>query len=330
MPTAFVTGGSGFLGRNLIAYLRERGWAVRALGRSEAALAQVRAQGAEGVAGDLTIGPAVAAALGGCDVVFHSAAWADDWGDATVAWDANVGGTQRLLSAARAAGVPRLVHVSTEAVLVGGRPIVGADETWEIPRRPMGLYASTKAEAEKRVRAASAPGFAAIVVRPRFIWGKGDTTLLPRFIEAVKTGAMQWIGGGRYLTSTTHVRNVCEGLLRAAEKGKPGEVYFVTDGAPVVFRDMVEKMLATQGVTVPDRSLPRWLAHGVAITTDAAWRWLRLRGRPPLPHASFHLIGEEVTVRDDKARREIGYQGEMTIERGLAEMAAAAAPGGAS
>ena len=320
MATAFVTGGSGFLGRNLIPYLREHGWAVRALARSAAARESVAGLGAEPIAGDISAPALPASALGGCDAVFHCAAFADDWGDETIAWEVNVAGTERVLAAARTSAVPRFVHVSTEAVLVGGGPIVGVDETRPIPARPLGIYSRTKAEAETRVLAANAPGFATIVARPRFIWGAGDTTLLPKLIDAAKSGALAWIDGGHYRTSTCHVRNVCEGLLAAAERGRAGEIYFLTDGPPIEFRTMIEALLKTQGVEPPTREVPRWLAHAAAIATDKTWRWLRLKRRPPITHAAFHLIGEEVTVNDAKARRELGYVGRVTREEGLREM----------
>jgi nucleoside-diphosphate-sugar epimerase len=320
VSSAFVTGGSGFLGRNLIPYLREHGWTVRALARSDAAQQSVARLGADPIAGDLAADALPTSALAGCDAVFHAAAFADDWGDEAVAWDINVAGTERLLAAARTSGVPRFVHVSTEAVLVGGGPIVDADETRPIPARPLGIYSRTKAEAEKRVLAANAPGFATIVARPRFIWGAGDTTLLPKLIEAAKSGALAWIGGGRYRTSTCHVRNVCEGLVAAAERGSGGEIYFLTDGPPIEFRTMIEALLKTRHIEPPTPEVPHWLAHAAAIATDTTWRWLRLKRRPPITHAAFHLIGEEVTVNDTKARRDLGYVGRVTHEEGLREM----------
>ena len=317
---AFVTGGSGFLGRNLIPYLKEKGWEVRALARSTNAAAAVRASGAEPALGDITAEAGLVDHLRGCDAAFHAAAWADDWGEKAVAWEANVTGTERMLAAARAAGVKRFVHVSTEAVLVGGKRIVRATEDWPYPSRSLGLYTLTKREAEKRARAASVPGFDVMTVRPRFIWGKGDTTLVPRFVEASKSGALKWIAGGRYLTSTCHVRNVCEGMVKAAEKGSPGEVYFLTDGEPMEFREIITALLKREGVDANVGSVPKFVAHSGAIVMDAAWRLLRLKGRPPLPHASFHLMGEEVTVVDAKARRELDYSAETTVARGLAEI----------
>ncbi|MGB8843749.1 MAG: NAD-dependent epimerase/dehydratase family protein, partial [Aliidongia sp.] len=255
----------------------------------------------------------------GADVVFHSAAWLSG-GAAALAEATNVGGTATMLAAARAAGVPRFVHVGTEAVLVGGPPIRNADESWPIPARPLGLYPATKAAAEKLVRAANAPDFTTIVVRPRFVWGKGDRTLLPRLAEAVKSGQFAWIGGGRYPTSTTHVRNVCEGLLKAARSGQSGGVYFVTDGAPIEFREMVEALLETQGIAAPTRSVPHALASLLASGGEMLWRVLGKPGEPTLSRAVLRLIGEEVTVNDALARRELGYLGSVSRAEGLAEL----------
>jgi nucleoside-diphosphate-sugar epimerase len=318
MQTAFVTGGSGFVGRTLIPYLVERGIAVRALARSDAAATAVEKLGAAAVRGDI-VDPLPATALRGVDVVFHSAAFVKDWGEAREAFTANVEGTQHVLDAARAAGVTRFVHVSTEAVLVGGRKIRGADETWPRPPRPIGLYARTKAQAEERVEAANGPGFATIIVRPRFIWGAGDTTLLPKLVQGARDGSLRWIGDGRYPTSTCHVTNCCEGMLKAAERGTPGGIYFLTDGDSVPFRDFIEAMLRGQRVPPPTGTVPRSVAKAFSWLTDTTARLLGL-GRPSLPYMTFHLIGEEVTVTDARARRELGYLGEVTREQGLREM----------
>ena len=93
-------------------------------------------------------------------------------------------------------------------------------------------------------------------MRPRFVWGRGDTSLLPQIIELVRSGRFRWVGGGRHLTATTHIDNTVEGLWLGATKAPAGGVYFVTDGEPVVFRDFLTQMLATQGVTIPDKSAP--------------------------------------------------------------------------
>jgi nucleoside-diphosphate-sugar epimerase len=323
---AFVTGGSGFVGRNLLAVLQARGDRVVALARSLSAMEAVRALGAEPLAGDLVDVAAMTAGMAGADVVFHCAAKVDDWGDPAEFHRVNVEGTGQVIEAARAAGVRRMVHVSTEAVLADGTPIHDADETRPRATRPIGLYPLTKGKAEEVALAGSRDGLEVVVVRPRFVWGKGDTAILPKIVEVMRKGQFAWIGGGRFLTSTCHVRNVCEGMLLAAERGRAGEIYFFTDGAPVEFRAFITAMAATQGADPGQRAMPRWLIYAIAVIGEFLWRTLPLKGRPLVSRMAVVLTGEEVTVNDAKARRELGYVGQMTREAGLAEMTAAAAP----
>ena len=320
MPSTFLTGGSGFVGRNLVPALVSRGDRVFALARSDTAAATVSALGATPVRAELDDVEAMTTAMRSCETVFHCAAKIDEWGAPSEFERVNVAGTEAVLTAAKRAGVRRLVHVSTEAVLVGGGPIVDADETKPLPRRPLGQYARTKGLAETRVRDASSGTLTTVVVRPRFVWGKGDTAVLPRLADAVRDGRFSWISGGRYRTSTCHVQNLVEALLLAGERGRGGEVYFVTDGAPVEFRSFITALLKTRGVDPGTKSIPHAIAHAVAIVGDAAYRLVNAKGPPPLAHATLHLIGEEVTVVDAKARRELEYVGRVTREAGLAEM----------
>lgn len=321
MGTAFVTGGSGFLGRALVDALVARGHRVRALARSDASANAVLSRGAEPVRGDLEDEAAMAAGMQGCARVFHCAAYVKDHGRLKDVRRINVEGTQAVLRAAVAAGVQTVVHVSTEAVLVGGGPIRNADESRPLPVKPLGAYAITKGEAERAVVQAAKDGLHTVIVRPRFIWGRGDTSVLPEFVSAVKEGRYAWIGGGAYLTSTCHVRNVVEGMLLAAEKGQAGQAYFLTDGQPVVFREFLTTMLHGAGVEPPQRSLPRGVAMAAAAVCDGVWGGLGLRSRPPLTRLALSLMGGEVTVNDARARRELGYQSHVTVAEGLAEMA---------
>lgn len=317
---AFVSGGTGFVGRALLAELRNRRIPSRALVRSADAERAVRAAGAEPVLGSLHDAGLLQRAMTGCDVVFHAAAIVTDWGDIGEFRKVNVEGTATLLTAARGAGVRRFVHVSTEAVLAGPTSIVNADERTPKPADPYGPYALTKSLAEDAVCAANRTGFETVVVRPRFVWGKGDTSVLPKLVAAVRSGRYRWIENGRYLTSATHVRNVVEGLILAAERGRPGEIYFVTDGPPVEFRTFITRMLETQGVTPSDRSIPRRLAWRIAVAVEAIWKAFGLKSAPPLTRMVVKMLGEEVTLNDAKARHELGYSGRISFDQGIEEM----------
>jgi nucleoside-diphosphate-sugar epimerase len=318
--SAFVTGGSGFIGGALIRRLVADGWTVRALARSDASAATVSGHGAEAVRGDLDDAASMTAGAAGCEIAFHCAAHLGDWGSRADFERGNVQGTRNALAAAREAGVRRFVHVGTEAALLAGQPLVEADERAPLRFDSPALYSSTKARAEEAVIEANQNGLETVVVRPRFVWGRGDTTLLPAMTAMVRAGRFAWIAGGRHLTSTTHVDNVVHGLLLGAERGAPGGVYFVTDGAPVVFRDFVTRLLATQGVTPPDRSLPAPVASAVATVGETAWRLLPLPGRPPLTRLAVWLSALEATIDITRARTELGYAPVRTIDEGLEDL----------
>ena len=320
MIRAFVTGGSGFVGRNLIRQLRARGDEVRALARSPASVKVVTGLGAVAAMGDLDDVAAMQVGMAGCDVVFHVAALAAEWGPREAFQRFNVEGTAHAMKAAQAAGVKRFVHVGTEAALCDGSPLLDVDETRPLPARPLPRYPQSKAEAEKLVRAANGPSFQTVVVRPRFIWGNDDTSVLAALVAAVKAGRFMWMDSGRYPTSTTHVDNVCEGLLLAADKGRGGEIYFVTDGAPVELRDFVTKLLATRGVDPGGKSLPKGVVLVLARVSEWVWDTFGLKGEPPATRMAVHLFGEPVTVNDAKARRELGYVGKVSREQGLANL----------
>jgi nucleoside-diphosphate-sugar epimerase len=322
---AFVTGGSGFVGRELIAMLVAQGYEVRALARSPKAEAAVRSAGAAPVPGDLDDEAALRQGMSGCGVAFHSAAMVALWGSREQAMHDNVGGTERVLAAARGAGVQRLVHISTEAVLADGRPIVDADETRPLPAKPIGIYPLTKGLAEQRVLAANTVhggGLDTMIVRPRFIWGRGDTSVLPQIVLAARQGKLAWVDGGRYHTSTCHVKNVCQGAILAAERGRGGEVYFLTDGEPVEFRRFITALLRSQGVEPGTREMPGWMVRLAAAVSEGLWLLLPLSGEPPLNRTAANLFFGEVTVRADKARRELGYEPQVSVAEGLAEMGA--------
>jgi nucleoside-diphosphate-sugar epimerase len=317
----FVTGGSGFVGGALIRRLRAERHEVRALARSERSAERVRAAGAEAVHGDLEDRSALTAGAEGCELAFHAAAEVQEWGP----WDAfartNVIGTANVLEACRRAGVRRLVHVGTEAALLAGQPLVDADERSELRPDSPAPYCATKALADRLVRGFQ--GLEALVVRPRLVWGAGDTTVLPGLVEAVRSGRFAWIGGGRHLTSTTHVDNVVEGLLLGARAGRPGEAYFVTDGEPLEFRDFATRLLATQGEAPPERELPAPVARAVAAAGEALWRSLALPGAPPLTRIGLWLTSLECTIDTSKARTELGYRPLVSVDEGLAALAGA-------
>jgi nucleoside-diphosphate-sugar epimerase len=319
MSTAFVTGGSGFVGGRLIERLVGDGWTVKALARSDRSADAVRKLGAEPVKGDLDDVGAMREGARGADVFHHAAAKVEQWGPWEDFARVNVAGTHNALRAAREAGVPRFVHVGTEAALMAGKPLVDVDE--RAPLRPdsPAPYSASKALAEQAVRQAGTEGFETVVVRPRFVWGAGDTTLLPEMVAMAKSGQLKWIGGGGNVTDVTHVDNVVEGLVLAADKGRPGAAYFVTDDDRATFREFVSELLETQGVEPPTGSVPVPVATLAATIVEAIWR---RRGRDDAPLTRFvvWVSSQECTIDTSLAHSELGYAPVKSRAEGMEEL----------
>jgi nucleoside-diphosphate-sugar epimerase len=263
--------------------------------------------------------------MDGAEVCFHSAAMLGDAGSMAAFRRINVGGTKSVIDACRLARVRRLVHVGTEAALMHGQPLVAADERTPLALGSKSPYPATKAAAEAEVIGANGDGLETVVIRPRFVWGAGDTTLLPRLVAMTRAGQLRWIGGGRQLSATTHVANTVEGLVLGAQRGLPGNAYFVTDGSPVVFREFVSLLLATQGVEAPTGSVPLGVARAAAAVAETLWTRLPLPGEPPVARFSVWASGLECTLDDSKARDQLGYRPVITREQGLTELQAASA-----
>lgn len=316
-----VTGGSGFVGSHVIEGLVARGATVRALARSDASARKVEGFGARAVRGELGAIPDEAAR--GCEAVVHAAAFVEEWGTRAQFFEANVEGTRQALEVARRAGVRRFVHIGTEAALFDGHDLVDIDESHPYPARHRYLYSESKAEAEKLVLAASASRFAALSLRPRLVWGPRDASVLPAVLRMAREGSFAWLDGGRARTSSTHVANLVRGVELALERGEGGRAYFLGDGEDRTLRELLDALAATQGVTLPERSLPGALARPLASLVEGAYRLAGAKRAPPMTRFAIAMMSRTVTVRTARAERELGWSPVVRFADGLATMRAA-------
>jgi nucleoside-diphosphate-sugar epimerase len=318
--TVFVTGGSGFIGRTLIPALLADGFQVRALARSERAASMVTELGAVAVPGDLSDEEALTTAMTGCDLVVHAAGRMEQGGPAADYYSDNVTGTDTMLASSQGAGVQRFVSIGAAMCLLGGKPIVNADESWPLNQPRYSGYAATKTIADQAVRAANRPGFATCVIRPGWVWGPGDPQL-DAIAAASRAGKMMFIDRGTHPLVTSHVDNVAHAIalaLRHTDTG--GQAYFVFDADITTTGEFLTRLLATRSLPAPSRSIPYPIARTIATTLEVAWRCLRRTGPPPIPRLLVELNGRPFLVDDHKARTELHYQPVTSRDEGIARL----------
>jgi nucleoside-diphosphate-sugar epimerase len=250
----FITGASGFVGGAATRAFGLSGHTVMAMSRSAASDPVIAERGATPVRCDLE--NVTGEHIGDAEAVVHCAAFVEQWGPVEAWKRFNINGTARMLEAARTAGAKRFIHISTESVLWRGQHLRGVDETY--PRAPNSPYpySSTKARAEELVENANTADFQTIILRPRFIWGPGDTTLLPVIEHMAKTGQWQWINDGKAKTSTTHIANLVHAIELALTKGNGGQAYFILDDGTRTMKEIISSIAATRGITLPEKSVP--------------------------------------------------------------------------
>lgn len=318
---ALVTGGGGFLGRRIVEMLRERGDPVRSYSRG--AYPELASIGVECHRGDLTDVPALRRTCDGCEVVFHVAARPGIWGRYEDYHRPNVVGTQNVIDACRAAGVPRLVFTSSPSVVFDGTDMEGVDESVPYPRHYEAHYPRTKALAEQAVLAANDSHLATVALRPHLIWGPRDNHLVPRIIA--RAAALRRIGRENKLVDSTYIDNAALAHLLAADRlevGTPvaGRAYFISNGEPWPIWDLVSGILAAARLPPVRRSVPGWFAVAAAATLEAIYASLRLSSEPRLTRFLVRELSTAHWFDISAARSDFGYEPTVTIREGLSRL----------
>ncbi len=326
--SVLVTGGTGFLGRNLVERLLRDGRTVAILGRTPAPDLQDR--GVRFIQASLDDAEAVRAACAGMETVYHTAAKVGVWGRHADFQRTNVLGTRALLEGCRAHGVSYLVHTSTPSVVYNGRDLANADESLPLTTSCPSPYPLTKAVAEREVLAATSPNLRTVALRPHLIWGVGDPHLVPRVLARARAGRLRIVGTGRNQVDMVHIENaveahvLAEAALRrgAAERaGDPaGRAYFITNGEPVRLWDWINGLLTALRIPLVTRRVPLGAALTVGACCEVAWRLLPLRGEPPMTRFIAAELAKDHWFDISAARRDLAYTPWITMADGTAAL----------
>lgn len=302
---ALVTGGTGFVGSNLVAALLDRGIEVRVLRRSTSPMAALEGLDCETRVGDVLDGvEALTAAMADCDWVFHTAAVSDYWRYRTQTrlYRTNVDGTRDMAEAARRAGIKRFVYTSSIAALgipPRGHELVETDEFNIRPRRFP--YGHSKHLAEAVLRDAVAAGLPAVIVNPSVVIGPRDVNrIASAMIVEAQRGRLRVAAPGG--TNFVSVEDVVAGHVAAAERGRVGERY-ILGGENLLFGEAFAIANEVTGQRGPSIVLPRWTipvaAAGISLARAV------VGPRLPIGAHQMRLSAAEIFADSSKAREEL-------------------------
>ena len=319
---AYVTGATGFLGGRLVHQLLDRADEVVALVRTPAKAAGLAQRGVHLVEGDLSAYDVMASSMQGCDAVFHLAA---DYrvgisgSDCAKMREANVAGTERTLDAAVAAGVSRIVYVST----IGYFGNTHGQIMREGDSRPDGeefltCYDETKYHAHQLAEDRIAKGAPILIAQPGGIYGPGDHSPLGTFIEQTRKGRMKVLAFADSGFNFAHVDDIAQGLLLIHDKGNVGETYIL--GAELATsKELITKVAELSGHKPPRMTVPTGL---IKLIAPLGPLFGRFTGSPNLREVVKGGAGVTYWATEEKARRELGYK-PRDLETGLRDLLAA-------
>jgi nucleoside-diphosphate-sugar epimerase len=312
----FLTGGTGFIGGEVARQLRGRGDEVICLVRNPDKAGTVTELGCETVAGDLSDEAALRRGMEGCDAVVHAAAIYEVGIPASqrpAMYEANVGGTERVLRAALEAKIPKVVYVSTVGAF-GNTHRQVVDESYEHPGKEFtSYYEETKLEAHKVAKRMIEEGLPGVIVQPGGVYGPGDTSQVADLLEQFLAGKLPLLPFPELGICLTHVEDIAAGILLALDKGKPGETY-VLSGPVTTMRNAIEVVAGLTDRKAPKRAVPTPLLKAMAPIGPLVGK---LMGQPPnLRELISSADGVTFWASHEKASRELGYS-PRGMEEGL-------------
>lgn len=311
----FLTGASGFVGKNLMAFLVNQGHDV--IGHVRAVKDSGSHLGRKFSQVNLLNHHEMLNILSGIDTVIHCAAHVSSWSSPEIFYQHNVLVTQSLLESAKQAGVKRLIFLSCASVVMQQKQaLLNIDESLPLTNQDELPYARSKALAEALVLEAASERFKTIALRPAFIWGQGD--VIDRQIgQAANHGKFGWFNQGNYLYSTCYIENLYEAVSKAISTDRFGEAYFISDGEAVSFRSFMSERLRISGFPTPSLSIPIQLVWPLARFTENGWKYLPLKGLPPITREIVRLTGLPFTVSIKKAIQQLDYRPVYCVHQGL-------------
>ena len=314
-----VTGATGLVGSHIVEQARKENIAVRVLVRESSDTKRLDEWGVEKIHGDMSDAESLKKAVDGATHIVHCAAKVGDWGPVEDYRAVNVQGVEHLLAAAEAAGsLQRFVHISSLGVYEA-RDHHGTDETEPTSNKGIDGYTLTKVESEQVVQKQIAEkNLPAVILRPGFIYGPRDRTVLPRILEKLQQGKVKFLGSGEQLMNNTFVGNLTDAIFHALNKDDvAGRIYNITDGRLVTKLEFLNTIAELAGYPQPTKHVPLGVAKTLAGILEKLWKLLGKNEAPTPSKATIKFLGLNLDFSIQRAKNELGYEPSVDFRDGM-------------
>ncbi len=317
-----ITGASGFLGGGLAETYHERGDEITALVRKSSDTSTLEQLGAKLVVGELNEPESFSRLVEGADIAIHCAAMATDFGPWEQFQSINVDAARLFFEACLKSKVNRIIYISSVAVYGNGRHHRGTDEEAPYESIITDNYTKSKIMAERiAYNFIDQHSLPLVIIRPGYIWGNGDKAVMPKMISSIKKRQVAVINEGVNLMNLSHVENVIQGIMLAAESEKAiGRVYNLTDGSKVTTRRFFEDLLEMLGVDIKIKSFPYAPAYVAASLAEMYCHITGYRSYPPFTRYTVKMGKYDQVFDISRAIYELGYKPKIRYKEGMAGM----------
>lgn len=320
MKRVLVTGATGFLGKYLVEELINNGYEVVAQGRKENILNNLKEQYKVNILKcslneikniDMNI-----------DCVIHAAALSTVWGKWQDFYDSNVLGTENVIKFCLKNNVRRLIYVSSPSVYSAKFDRFNIKEEDFDKNNKLNFYIKSKILAEDLINKIDNQKLETVIIRPRGLFGIGDTSIVPRLINANSKIGIPLFNDGKNVVDITCVENVAYSLRLAMEKEEAnGNIYNITNGDPTEFKNILDKLFTELEERANYRKMNINLMYFVASVIELFYKLFRIYKEPMITKYTIATLGYSQSLNIEKAKKDLDYNPKITLEEGIKKYA---------
>lgn len=311
-----VTGATGFLGKYIIEELSEHSYNIVAFGRNEKVGRTLEGKNIKFFRGDFTNINDLYEASKNIDIIVHAGALSSVWGVWEDFYNTNVVGTENILKICRKRNIKRLVYISSPSIYAAPKDQLNISENEAPFENNLNFYIKSKILAEKKIKGYS--DVPTVILRPRGLFGIGDTSIIPRLLKLNNEKAIPLFDGGKQLIDITCVENVALAVRLALESDKAvNNIYNITNGEPKKFKEILDLFFYEMNIEGNYKNLNYFFTKIIVNILENFYKIFKFQKEPILTKYTLYLLKYSQTLSIEKAKQDLNYQPKLTIAEGI-------------